>query len=88
MTDNVTPFVRKADPLAPDAYVLEALEHLLVEAKAGRLRGVAYMGVLDGRQVASGWAGEAVDDNVFVVLGSLAALQQRFIISKKLAVPS
>ena len=85
MSDNVTPFLRKADPAQPDAETIAALEHMLDEAKAGRLRGVLYTGLLDGRQVASGWAGEAVHDNVFVALGTLAMLQARFAKAKELA---
>lgn len=81
MSDNVTP-LRKVDLLAPDAETIAALEHMLDEAKAGRLRGVLYTGILDGRQVASGWAGEAVHDNVFVALGSLVSLQARFVRTK------
>jgi hypothetical protein len=49
----------EALPGEPDSGIVEELERLLVDAKAGKLRGIAYATCLDTGGQGTGWSGVA-----------------------------
>jgi hypothetical protein len=57
----------------PDSDVIERLEDLLSEAKAGRIHGLAFVRVVDD-VVTTGWSGKA---NCHYMLSGAARLQWR-----------
>lgn len=73
-----TPFRLVGDTISPD--LIEALEHLLDEAKSGRLIGFAYAAMYKGRTYIVDTAGEARRNPTFT-RGMLRALDDRLGIS-------
>jgi hypothetical protein len=63
-------------PGEADPKIVKLLEDYLVEAKAGRLRGVAIVAVTEDQTVSTGWRHNA---EYFNLLGGVAWLQQRIL---------
>lgn len=72
---NVVPFGEKTVPGEPVAEVVETLETLLAEAKAGNMRAFAYA-VTRASGVATGWDGDA--GTKYELAAAIMALQHRY----------
>ncbi len=60
----------------PNQNTVELLEQLLVEAKAGRITGIAYAKCGAQDYTGTGWAG-TFPDNIYAAAGAVAYLHSR-----------
>ena len=68
-----------AVPPSPNEGVVDTLEQMLADAKAGRLRGYVMVGLLTGDETVTVNAGELVPHRA---LGAVAMLQHKILVSR------
>lgn len=77
MVDNVISIIGSANYTEPNQELIEALEQLVIKAKEGHIKSMAYIATGNGT-VESSWI---IEDggNIFEVLGALSVLNLRII---------